>query len=608
MTKLLAKDDSWLAAYFDVLSRVDAEQQERLTQSPRLQHNYDAFHMAEPKGKATYGVFRQANQLLVLDTRLRWDGNGEPHVPGSMAVWKQMMQDHSNAKLFHDWKRRGYAPANPDQLLEALTASARDEEEAGPLPFYLTLCELDRKRPADRQLSADTVAHLAGKFGDLSNWYLIFSEFPALTDESMVRFVDTVSDVEQIKNQTLRANAFGAFQANVGLWQILARQHQIPDAQLDASWKSTLEPFTKVTSGIQLFDSTRESFREVLRAAGGDPDGAPSQMIDRLAGPVQASADGKRIHDRLVARMRSVLDDQQLVSLDTLFALSDGLDVMAKTHGGQSGDLLTLAAELRGFELPRPVFTNSEKISWAPEVYTTHHVELQVQTDLAKIIKSQATPAQLENARGQLAPFLRDTLVGLNYAYYEPPGAQILHANPLFVRAHDFLSISVIGVEQIWQAPQVVGAGVSAGGGAYMMGSLIDLPFSLATAEQDFISPENIQALIWKELAPVLMTDATLARWWNVNPNELHAVGLYQRTGEELLRASVKDPEIRTRVTGILARHLPPQRLEEVSEAISREGGPATLAADPNAGGGVHAGCGVSTAQSARCRGIGAVR
>ena len=53
------------------------------------------------------------------------------------------------------------------------------------------------------------------------------------------------------------------------------------------------------------------------------------------------------------------------------------------------------------------------------------------------------TPAQLEAARGQLTPFLRDTLVGLNYAYYEPPGAEVLHNNPLFVRSHDFSSVSV---------------------------------------------------------------------------------------------------------------------------------------------------------------------
>ena len=80
-------------------------------------------------------------------------------------------------------------------------------------------------------------------------------------------------------------------------------------------------------------------------------------------------------------------------------------------------------------------------MSWSPTVYVSRHAELQVRTDLTKVIKTPGTPAQLEAARARLAPFLRDTLVGLNYAYYEPPGAQVLHSNPLFVRSHDFLGI-----------------------------------------------------------------------------------------------------------------------------------------------------------------------
>ena len=52
------------------------------------------------------------------------------------------------------------------------------------------------------------------------------------------------------------------------------------------------------------------------------------------------------------------------------------------------------------------------------------HKHLDVRTDLTRILKTPGNPAQLESARGQLTPFLRDTLVGLNYAYYEPPGAE----------------------------------------------------------------------------------------------------------------------------------------------------------------------------------------
>ena len=39
--RLLAKDQGWLAAYFDALARVSPEQQARLTQGNRLKNLYD---------------------------------------------------------------------------------------------------------------------------------------------------------------------------------------------------------------------------------------------------------------------------------------------------------------------------------------------------------------------------------------------------------------------------------------------------------------------------------------------------------------------------------------------------------------------------------------
>ncbi len=386
-----------------------------------------------------------------------------------------------------------------------------------------------------------------------------------------MHFVDVAEAVEGVHNQALRANAVGAFQANLGLWQILARQGEIPEGELNPSWQATIEPFAKITSAVQLFDSARGSLNAMLRASGAGPNVAPSEIISRLAGPAQGTAEGQRMHEELATRMRTVLEDQRLVSLDTLFALNDGLAKMAQTGDKGSDDLALLAGELREFELPRPIFSNSEKVSWAPTVYTSHHAELQVQTDLTKVIKGPGTRGQLEAARGALAPFLRDTLVGLNYAYYEPPGAQILHINPLFVRAHDFLGVSVTRAEEIWEPPVLLGAGISAGGGAYLMGSLADLPYSLAEAEEDFIIPENVQALIWKELVPDLVMGATLPRWWTVSPKELHAAALYQRTGEELLRSAAKDAKVRDRVIDILSARLSPQRLEAIEQALPKE-------------------------------------
>ena len=573
VTHLLNRDGGWLAAYFDVLSRVDAREQQHLTQTPRFAQLYEAFRSAELKSRAASRTFRQGADLLVLDTRLQWEPNGDPHVPGSLEVWRPILDQYSNAHLVRDWQKQPHPIDRPDQLIESMVAFSRAETDAGPLQLYLSLCELDRRRPAGRQLSSEAVTLLARNFANFNHWYPIFSEFPSLSDTSMSRFISIAGGLEQVHGQNLRANAIGAFQANIGLWQILARQGEIPEASLDASWQATIDPFAKVATSAGLFDSALLSLNALLHAAGAAADSSPGQIINLLAGPVQATPDGQRIHNLIVTRMRAVLDDQQLVSLDTLFQLGDGLARMrtGKPAGG-NGDLVSLATELRGFELPRPIFTRTEKASWAPGIYTAHHTELEVQTDLTKVLKNPGTPAQIEAARGQLAPFLRDTLVGLNYAYYEPPGAQILHINPLFVRAHDFLSTSIIGSNKIWEPPSLLGVGVSAGGGAYLNGSLVDLPLSLAMAEQDFIVPENVQALIWKELVPDFVIRATLPRWWDVSPLELHAVALYQRSGEELLQAATKDPRVRSEDLRILSTRMSPRRLEELEEALSHQG------------------------------------
>ena len=569
VTHLLAKDNGWLAVYFDVLSRVNLTQQKHLTEAGRLRRLYDAFRTPGLEPGATKGVYRKAPDLLVLFTRVAWDPNGQPYVPANLEVWKEILNQKSDLKLFREWGRRARSWNSPEQLLEAMTAFSRVETDSGPLQMYLMFTELDGKRSPEKRLSDGAIRLLAGRFSELSSWYLIFSEFPDLNDTSIIRFVNVADAIDTIQNQSLRGNVLGTFQANIGLWQILARQGEIPPADLNPSWQKVVEPFAKISTSAQLFDAAHNSLGDLLVAAGGKANLSQDEIIDLLVGPRQESTDGRRMHAELAGRMRSVLEDQRLVSLDTLFALGDGLHEMA--HGKTPGEsLLPLAGELREFEMPRQIFTNSEKITWASAVYTSRHTELQVRTDLTKVLKAPASPAQLETARGQLAPFLRDTLVGLNYAYYEPPGAQVLHSNPLFVRSHDFSGLTVIGAQRLWRAPELFGVGISAGGGAYLMGSLVDLPYALATAEEDFIAPENVQALIWKEIVPDLLVTATLPRWWSISPNELHAVALYQQAGEELLTASAGNPQLRSKVVDILSDRMAPQRLERVQQALLR--------------------------------------
>ncbi len=566
--RLLSKDNGWLAAYFDSLSRTNAVQQAKFTESKRLRRDYEALRGKENTADAARGVFRSDPRLLLLLTRMQWDSNGEPHVPGNIDAWRRILAQKSESPVVREWGRRSRHWETPEQMLEGMFALSRVQSESGPLQAYLLMCDLDGRRAPDKKLSPDTVLLIASKFSEFSDQYLLFAEFPDLHDASITAFANTMTSLDSIHNQALRGNAMGTFQATVSIWQILARQNEIRREDLNASFQKALKPWAKVNSPVQAFDAGRASLREIALAATEKPEVSQDQIIELLAGPMQVSAEGQRMHQLVANRMRAVLDAQRLISLDTIVNLGDGLHDPSHVKA-QQASLLALAQELREFEMPQPIFKNSERDQWAAGIYNNHHTETQMKTDLTKVVKAPASPEQLAEARGQLASLLRDTLVGLNYAYYEPPGAQILHNNPLFVRSHDFSGDTVTGVEkQAWQASQLFGAGSPAGGGARLVGSLADLPYVLADAEQDFIAPENVQALIWRQVVPGLLTSAVVPRWWGVSPGELHAVALYQRAGEELLAVAQDDDSTRQSVLSILADRMSPQRLTYVSESL----------------------------------------
>jgi hypothetical protein len=563
---LLSKDNGWLAAYFDVLSSVSGKQQTYFTKAHRLRRFYAGLHSSGQRPSATAGVFRPAPWLLLLVSQTQWSPNGEPLIPGGIEVWREVLPQWKDpSHTIRERDRR--AVKNTDELLEAMFALSRDATNSGPLPAYLALGELDSRRPPGRALSPETVRTMCLKFGEFSDQYRIFTEFPELSDASILLFLDTAERLGKIHNP-LRGDAFGIMQANIGIWQILARQGQIPSAQIDSSWQNVIKPFAGVRSSSQLYGAGRTSLAQLFRAATGNTAVTQDEMVDLLAGPRQTTPEGKKFHREIADRIRSVLDGQRLVSLDTLIALGDALE--EKENGKSPAEFVLYAAnELHEFQMPQPIFTNSERVEWAPALYNNRHTDLEMRTDVGGVLKSaKASHAQLEEARGQLTLFLRDILVGLNYAYYEPPGAQALHNNPLFVRSHDFSGETVEGIEAVWQAPQLFGAGYPAGGGAHFVGSLADLPYELAELEQDFIAPKHVQALIWQELVPSLLTSAVLSRWWNVSPAEMHAVTLYQRSGEELLTASAHDEQLRAKVIAILSDRVLPRRSEQIEQAM----------------------------------------
>lgn len=565
VVRFMARDSGWLAAYFDALSNASPARQAYFTQPARLKRFYLALRGPDSSPSATHGVYRPDPDLVLLTTSLQLEPDGTPHVPGNLAVWRDVLQHNADSGRSRRWASRAQHWTEPDQLIEALIGLSREPIRDNSLQAYLTLCDIDRLRPADQRLSPETARSLAEKFSRYGDQYSVFSEFTGLNDDSIHRFLSAVEALDRITLPSVRSNAIGTFQANIGLWEILARQDEIPRKDWNESWNRVVSPFFQVTSLAQLFDAGKTSMTELWRAATGRSNLTQDEVVALLAGPAQSTTEGRQMRSALAARMQSILNAQRLVSLDTLLALGEGLNEMSQ--GKAVGDtLIPLATELREFELPRPIFTPTEKFEFQFDRSDVSHATLQTRTNLATMIKS-GTPQELANARGRLAPFLRDTLVGLNYAYYEPPGAQMVFNNAMFVRSHDYTERPMLQT-QPWQAAELINLGVTAGGGGHLAGSLADLPYALAQVEQDFIVPEHVQSLIWQDLVPSLLTSAVVSRWWGVTRNELHAVALYQRAGEALITNATQNDELRLKVMSILSERMSPKRSERLENLL----------------------------------------
>ena len=561
---LLTKDDGWLAPYYDALARVTGPQQAYFTEPHRLARFYEALRGNNVALNPGRPVFRPDPGLLLLVTRMGLDPNGQPHVPGNLSVWSEVIHS-DDSKPARRWSKKAGRLPNPEALIEVLLGLSRTYAPRGPLQSYLTLSEIDRSRGGRKPLSPQTALLMAKNFGKYGDQYLVFSEFSALNDSSITSFIYTAEGIDGMTDPTLRAEATGILQAQSGLWQILARQGQIPAGDLNGSWQRVLHPFAGAHSFPELYDASRASLGELMRAATAKAEVSQDKIIELLAGPEPTTPTRAAIRGEIANRMRAVLDSQRLVSLDTLLVLGNGLPLVARGKA-KADTLIPFADELREFEMPKPIFSTGEKTEWTAARLGDVHTRAEMNTNITEVLR--APGADTANARGRLVPFLRDFLVGLNYAYYEPPGAQMLHNNALFVRRHDFSADSSRGSQPPWSTPQLLGRGDTSGGGVRLTGGLPLLPYVLAQVEQQFLVPNNVQSLVWEDLVPSLVNGAVVSRWWLVTPKELHAVALYQQLGEELVSSAGQDAALREKVLNILANRMLSRRLDELQKTL----------------------------------------
>lgn len=573
--RMLAQDDGWLASYFDALSRIDGPVLDYITTPQRLERFYQAIRGKVTTPGPARPVFRSNTDMLLLTTRLRVDPDGRPHLPGGLETWKRLFADPpSGAKADSKLKKDAPGWKDPDQVLEALFGMSRRMAENEHLKIFMALTDLDRHR--SQPLPPDVMEALGRKHMKMSAQYPLLGESPDLSGASITKFLAAAEWISDIGNQTRRADTAGILQALLGLWQIFVRQGTLPPDQADPVFAAIVTAIDGTRNDRELFDGGRKGL-ETLLGATRSPATATRQerMLDLLAGT--AAPIGSDAFQRLLEEQIRIFEAQRLVPLDTLFDLADNLEGVGKGQALNMALAGRLANRMSEIQLPQADLSGPEKGSSAFGYWTEKHIDVQRRINLRRDIEKAGNNAKdLADLRGSLTPFLRDTLVGLNYMHYAPPGAQILHTNPLFVRSHDFVGYSTS--EQTWKATNSYGPGWPRSAGGRLTGSLVALPYALAQAEQNFLIPTREQALIWSDLVPQMMLTAVVPRWWNVSQAQIHWVGLHVAYGETALAEGALNPQVRAGIVSGLAPYVSPRRLKTVEDALAS--GDVTVARD----------------------------
>ena len=564
--RLISRDDGWMASYFDALARLNGPVKDYLTDPERMKRFYLAIRGRVTSPGPARPVFQSNTDMLLLTTRLRLDPDGRPHVPGGLEIWRKLFAEQPSGK--YDAKLRRQAPAwkEPDDVLEALFALSRKSIENEPLRIFMALSDLDRNRP--QPLSPATVDRLARSYHKYGAQYPIFSEVPALSEKAIVQFLDTAETIDRIGNTESRADALGTFQALASLWQILCRQGSIQEPDTDAAFSGILSGFAQIRNSAEVFDASRAGVAALLKATRSpEKVRAQERLMGLLAGTAPPAA--AELHAEAVAGMTAYFDAQRLVSLDLLFDVADHLTALTRGDKLDAALLARLAAKLNEVESPRSPLSSPEKNSLQFGYWPERHLEAEKRLNIrAAVERAGRDPGRLQGVRGSLTPMLRDTLVGLNYIYYAPPGAELLRSSSSFVRSHDFLGMT--GARESWRATTPFGSGWPSSAGGRLVGSLSGLPYALAQAEQNFLVPDREQALIWGDLVPQLILCAKIPRWWDVSPAQMHWVALHLRYAASLVAESALDAGVRAQVLEIFSRQAVPARVYQVSRLLDR--------------------------------------
>ena len=352
--RLVAKDDGWLASYFDALARItnspaNGPVQNYLTEPERLKRFYAAIRGKVTSPGPARPVFRSNTDMMLLTTRLRLDPDGKPHIPGGLDVWRTLFVEHPSGSGKYDAKLSKAAPSwkDPDDVLEALFGLCRKSVENEPLKIFMALSDVDRHRktPLDATHRRSAGARIPRS---LARSIRSSPKRPRFRTPPSASF--WTSRPPSIRSTTRPARRRGRHDAGAGRAVadfLPAGIHRPPPTPIAPARSIHRRRSPRSRTSGDVFDGGREGVKMLL-AATQSPAGVSPQdrMIDLLAGTAQP--DSSDAHNQLVEDMIRIFEAQRLISLSTIFDLVDHLESVAKGEKVNTALITkTAAANLR---------------------------------------------------------------------------------------------------------------------------------------------------------------------------------------------------------------------------------------------------------------------
>ncbi len=581
---LLEKDDGGALAFLHILAQLPTIHQRFFTQDAwRLKQFYELF-LGSPDVR--YGLAREWRETPFVDFMAAppLDEGGHVKLPGSPTVWMvakgQSMSTDNTARLLD--RLSGASPAGAeDQVLLRLagTRYTMDSRPRVELDNYMAVVRLDahRRQPLDER----SALLLAQQFPRFEHAWPHFAILTGLGYTEFGRFFALLENLRDYKRVALNQR-MGQVYALIELLCLAAQSGKLAEKESAAIFGMLCERFAAARSGDDFTEASLDIVREILdRSVGGAPGADVDEAMQRLLldppSPVASDLTGANIDvDAGKQRQedyRRVLELQRVTPLSALFAMRDACRNLAEGRGIASEQIEILeknSASLLRVEVPG----SFETMRWEKENLASFRPEGVAATirDLGReLMRKKLEWARVKELSRELmariSPQVTVALAGIVYAYYLRPYDLLVSEDPLFLRKHQYVSLSSsVAKPKLFRAPDLVKGGPA---GTFLTGCFAGFSNVAGKVAATGVrsADEYSGAFEFSQLGAIRAT-----RWDQLKDDDLRLVGLKIRTAREwiVLSAGFAEPraELADATIGLLSL---PRRSDLLSALDARD-------------------------------------